>query len=136
MRKKAAYAALANILENDQSRKALIDQLRGASSTTAKETAPALTPPTEEEDKTVLQGVTDVTREFGGDVAQKFARLRDNIADAPHKAFNPDTFFNALRHFVVLAAALFAFYRLLRLTVSPLYRRMGRWGRAKKPRAA
>ncbi|MBU5376950.1 MAG: mechanosensitive channel protein [Pantoea sp.] len=129
--KKAAYAALANILEDDRSRAELINQLRGASSTAAKDKAPALTPPTEEEDKTVLQGVTDVTREFGGDVAQKFARLHDNIADAPHKAFNPDTFFNALRHFVVLAAALFAFYWLLRRAMSPLYRRMGRWGRAK-----
>ena len=130
--KKAAYAALANILEDDQSRKELIAQLRGASSATAKDDAPALTPPTEEgEDKTVLQGVTDVTREFGGNVAQKFARLHENIVDAPHKAFNPDTFFRALRHFVVLAAALFAFYWLLRRAMSPLYRRMGRWGRAK-----
>ncbi|WP_312630842.1 mechanosensitive channel protein [Pantoea piersonii] len=130
--KKAAYAALANILEDDQSRKELIDQLRGASTATAKDNAPALTPPTEkEEEKTVLQGVTDVTREFGGDVAQKFARLHDNIAYAPHKAFNPDTFFNALRHFVVLAAVLFALYWLLRRLIAPLYRRMGHWGRAK-----
>jgi len=130
--KKAAYAALANILEDNQSRQELINQLRGASSATAKNDPPALTPPTEEEeDKTVLQGITDVTREFGGDVAEKFVRLHDNIADAPHKAFNPDTFFNALRHFLVLAAALFAFYWLLRRATSPLYRRMGHWGRAK-----
>lgn len=130
--KKAAYAALANVLENDQARQALITQLRDASSTTAPDSAPALTPPAaEEEDKTVLQGVTDVTREFGGDVAQKFARLHDNIVDAPHKNFNPTTFFNALRHFVVLAAALFALYWLLRRAMHPLYRRMGHWGRAK-----
>ena len=130
--KKAAYAALANILEDDQSRKALIAQLRGAASATAKNNTPALTPPAEEdEDKTVLQGVTDVTREFGGNVAEKFVRLHDNIAEAPHKTFNPDTFFNALRHFVVLAAALFAFYWLTRRAIAPLYRRMGRWGRAK-----
>ncbi|RPE03844.1 mechanosensitive channel protein [Candidatus Pantoea deserta] len=128
--KKAAWAALANILENDQSRKELIAQLRAASSATAKNNAPALTPPVEE-DKTVLEGVTDVTREFGGDVAEKFVRLHDNIADAPHKAFNPVTFFNALRHFLVLAAALFAFYWLLRRIFSVVYRRMGQWGRAK-----
>ena len=53
--KKAAYAALANILEDDRSRAELINQLRGASSAAAKDNAPALTPPTEEEDKTVLQ---------------------------------------------------------------------------------
>lgn len=64
-------------------------------------------------------------------MAQKFARLHDNIAYAPHKAFNPDTFFNALRHFVVLAAVLFALYWLLRRLIAPLYRRMGHWGRAK-----
>nr|MBA2815067.1 putative mechanosensitive channel protein [Candidatus Pantoea persica] len=61
-----------------------------------------------------------MTREFGGDVAQKFARLHDNIVDTPHKNFNPTTFFNALRHFVVLSAALFALYWLLRLAMHPL----------------
>ncbi|WP_407065137.1 mechanosensitive channel protein [Erwinia persicina] len=129
--KKAAYAALANILENDRSRQALIDQLRAAASTPDSAKEPVLTPPTEEEDKTVLQGVTDVSRHFGGEFASRLQQLHHNIANAPHKPFNQQTFFNALQHFAMLAAGLFAFYWLIRWAVTPLYRRMGAWGRQK-----
>ena len=56
--KKAAYGALADVLENDASRKELIDQLRKAAATPPKETVPTLTPPQVEEQKTVLENVT------------------------------------------------------------------------------
>jgi len=128
--KKAAYAALANILQNDQSRAELIEQLRSASESASKTKDPVLTPP-DEEDKTVLESVTDVSRHFGSEFLGKIERLQRNIASAPHKAFNPTTFYNALSHFAMLAAALFAFYWLLRRAVAPLYRRMGAWGRRK-----
>ena len=129
--RKAAYAALANILDNDQSRQALIDQLRSAAATPDSVKEPVLTPPSEEEDKTVLQGVTDVSRHFGGEFASRLQQLHRNIVDAPHKPFNQQTFFNALRHFAMLTAGLFAFYWLIRWAASPLYRRMGAWGRQK-----
>ena len=129
--KKAAYAALANILDNDQSRQALIEQLRTAAATPPAIKEPVLTPPTEEEDKTVLQGVTDVSRHFGGEFASRLQQLHRNIVDAPHKPFNQQTFFNAFKHFAMLAAGLFAFYWLIRWAASPLYRRMGAWGRQK-----
>ncbi|WP_455814501.1 mechanosensitive channel protein [Pseudomonas graminis] len=129
--KKAAYAALANILDNDQSRQALIDQLRTAAATPPAIKEPVLTPPTEDEDKTVLQGVTDVSRHFGGEFASRLQQLHRNIVDAPHKPFNQQTFFNAFKHFSMLAAGLFAFYWLIRWAASPLYRRMGAWGRQK-----
>ncbi|MEN5016184.1 mechanosensitive channel protein [Erwinia sp. Eh17-17] len=129
--RKAAYAALANILDNDQSRQALIDQLRSAAATPDSGKEPVLTPPSEEEDKTVLQGVTDVSRHFGGEFASRLQQLHRNIVDAPHKPFNQQTFFNALRHFAMLTAGLFAFYWLIRWAASPLYRRMGAWGRQK-----
>ena len=129
--KKAAYAALANILENDSARKELIDQLRSAATTPPVNNEPVLTPPQEEEDKTVLQGVTDVSRHFGGEFAARLQTLHRNITNAPHKPFNQTTFFNAVSHFAMLAAALFAFYWLLRFAVTPLYRRMGDWGRRK-----
>ena len=45
--KKAAYAALANILENDESRQELIDQLRNAATAPADTETPELLPPTE-----------------------------------------------------------------------------------------
>lgn len=130
--KKAAYAALANILENDRSRQELIEQLRGAAASPSSTAEPVLTPPdAEPEEKTVLQSVTDVTRHYGGVVATQFIHLHNNIVYAPHKAFNEKTFLNALNHFVGLALALFAFYWLLRRLMSPVYRRLGQWGRQK-----
>jgi len=130
--KKAAYAALANILQNDQTRQELIDQLRSAAATPAESSEPVLTPPdAEQEDKTVLQGLTDISRHYGGAFATQFAELHHNIVSAPHKTFNQHTFFNAVSHFLMLAAALFAFYWLICWLARPLYRRMGKWGRTK-----
>ncbi|CCP02669.1 Putative mscS family transporter [Erwinia amylovora Ea644] len=129
--KKAAWAALANILDNDSSRKELVEQLRAAAATPASSNEPLLTPPAEDEDKTVLQSVTDVSRHFGGQFAARLQTLHQRIADAPHKPFNQQTFINALRHFAMLTGALYAFYWLLRWAVSPLYRRMGAWEREK-----
>lgn len=129
--KKAAYAALANILADDPSRQELIAQLRNAAAAQPSGKAPVLTPPKEDEDKTVLQGVTDVSRHFGAEFASRLQQLHSSIVNAPHKPFNPQTFFNALSHFAMLAGALFTFYWLVRWAVSPLYRRMGAWGRQK-----
>ncbi len=128
--KKAAYAALANILENNDSRQELIDQLRQAATSKANNEQPVLAPPqAEQEDPTVLESVTNVTREYGGAVASQFVRLHDNIVNAPHKSFNQQTFFNALKYFAGLAAAVFAFYWFTRLMMYPVWQRMGRWGR-------
>lgn len=129
--KKAAYAALANILADDPSRQELIAQLRNAAAAQPSGKAPLLTPPKEDEDKTVLQGVTDVSRHFGAEFASRLQQLHSSIVNAPHKPFNHQTFFNALSHFAMLAGALFTFYWLVRWAVSPLYRRMGAWGRQK-----
>ena len=128
--KKAAYAALANILENNDSRQELIDQLRQAATSKANNEQPVLAPPqAAQEDPTVLESVTNVTREYGGAVASQFVRLHDNIVNAPHKSFNQQTFFNALKYFAGLAAAVFAFYWFTRLLMYPVWQRMGRWGR-------
>lgn len=129
--KKAAYGALADVLENEGSRKELVDQLRKAAATPPQETVPAITPPEVTEQKTVLENVTDVSRRYGDALASRFAQLYRNLIGSPHKPFNPDTFSNAARHFLMLAAAIFAFYWLVRLCAWPLYRRMGRWGRKK-----
>ena len=128
--KKAAYAALANILENNDSRQELIEQLRQAAASKAVNEQPVLAPPqADQEDPTVLESVTNVTREYGGAVASQFVRLHDNIVNAPHKSFNQQTFFNALKYFAGLAAAVFAFYWFTRLLMYPVWQRMGRWGR-------
>ena len=129
--KKAAYAALADVLENDASRQELIKQLRTAAATPPQENVPQLAPPPVTEEKTVLESVTDVSRHYGEALSTRFAQLWRNISTAPHKAFNSQTFTNAVTHFLLLAVLVFAFYGLLRLCALPLYRKMGQWGRRK-----
>ncbi|WP_067702644.1 mechanosensitive channel protein [Erwinia sp. ErVv1] len=129
--KKAAWAALAAILQNDKSRQALIDQLNHASESPSSTATPTLTPPEDTEDKTVLESVTDVSRHFGGQFLYRVQELQRNISDAPHKSFNQHTFFNAVSHFAMLAVALFTFYEVTGWLMTPLYRRMGEWGRKK-----
>ncbi|MRS13843.1 mechanosensitive channel protein [Enterobacteriaceae bacterium RIT691] len=129
--KKAAYAALADVLENDSARKELITQLRTAAATPPQEKVPQLTPPPVNDDKTVLESVTDISRHYGDALSERFAQLWRNISTAPHKAFNSQTFSSAATHFLLLALLVFAFYSLLRLCALPLYRKMGKWGRKK-----
>ncbi|WP_395489306.1 mechanosensitive channel protein [Cedecea davisae] len=130
--KKKAYAALADVLENPQSRTELIDQLRKVAADDASRTVPAITPPDKlASDKTVLENVTDVSRRYGGELVERFEQLHQSITSAPRKAFNQQTFFNALSHFALLACAVFVFYFLLRACVTPLWAKMGDWGRKK-----
>jgi len=129
--KKAAYAALADVLENDSSRQELIKQLRSAAATPPQEKVPQLTPPPVSAEKTVLESVTDVSRHYGEALSTRFAQLWRNISTAQHKPFNSQTFSNAVSHFLLLAGLVFAFYALLRLCALPLYRKMGKWGRKK-----
>lgn len=130
--KKKAYSALANVLDNDKSRGELIDQLRKAAATPPPDPVPAIAPPEKlSADKTVLENVTDVSRRYGGELAARFAQLYRNITGTPHKTFNQQTFIKALTHFAMLAACVFAFYLLVRLCMTPVWQRMGKWGRKK-----
>ena len=129
--KKAAYAALADVLENDASRKELIDQLRTVATTPPQEPVPKITPPELIEEKTVLENLTDHSRQYVEAFSDRFAQLYRNITDTPHKPFNSKTFTNALSHFMLLAVAVFGFFWLVRLCMIPLYRKMGRWARNK-----
>ncbi|MDW2644128.1 mechanosensitive channel protein [Citrobacter sp. HN-141] len=129
--KKAAYGALADVLENESSRQELIGQLRKVAATPPPEPVPTIVPPTLTEEKTVLENVTDISRHYGEALSSRFAQLYRNITDAPHKTFNPQTFSNALTHFLMLAVSVFGFYWLIRLCALPLYRKMGQWARRK-----
>ena len=123
--KKAAYSALADVLENDTSRQELIGQLRKVAATPPQAEVPTLTPPQVEEQKTVLENVTDVSRHYGEALSSRFAQLYRNLIGSPHKAFNPQTFTAAATQFLMLAGAVFLFYWLVRLCAWPLYRKMG-----------
>ena len=130
-KKKAAYGALADVLENDTSRQELIDQLRKVAATPPQDPVPAIAPPEAEEEKTVLENVTDISRRYGEALSSRFAQLYRNLVGTSHKPFNPHTFSAAATQFAILAGAVFIFYWLLRLSVWPLYRKMGQWGRKK-----
>ena len=67
--KKAAYAALADVLDNPQSRQELIDQLRKVAATPPQEPVPVITPPQIVEQKTVLENVTEVSSHYGEEFA-------------------------------------------------------------------
>ena len=129
--KKAAYGALADVLENSASREELIGQLRKVAATPPPEPVPTISPPEVLEETTVLENVTNVTRHYGDELASRFAQLYRNITDSPHKPFNPQSFYNAASHFLMLAVCVFAFFWLARFSVTPLYRKMGTWARRK-----
>lgn len=120
--KKAAYSALADVLENDTSRQELIEQLRKVAATPPQDPVPTITPPQIEEEKTVLENVTDISRRYGEALSSRFAQLYRNLVGTSHKPFNPHTFTAAATQFAILAGAVFIFYWLLRLCAWPLYR--------------
>ncbi len=133
---KSAYAALADILNNDTSRAELINQLRAASQGQSSQAAPLLTPDDEEKDTpTLLDSITSATRFYSQALAAKLNTLSKNITAAPQHPFNRAVFTLALSRFALLTAATFAFYFLCRLLVTPLLRRMGRWDRTADDRA-
>jgi hypothetical protein len=83
--KKAAYAALADVLDNQQSRQELIDQLRKVAATPPQEPVPVITPPQLVEQKTVLENVTEVSSHYGEEFASRFAQLYRNITSSRTK---------------------------------------------------
>jgi small-conductance mechanosensitive channel len=60
-----------------------------------------------EEQKTVLENVTDVSRHYGEALSSRFAQLYRNLIGSPHKPFNPQTFTAAAMQFLMLAGAVF-----------------------------
>lgn len=107
--KKAAYSALADVLENDTSRQELVDQLRKIAATPPQEPVPTITPPPVEEQKTVLENVTEVSRHYADALSSRFAQLYRNLMGSSHKPFNPRTFTAAATQFLLLASAVFIF---------------------------
>lgn len=126
---KAAYAALADILNNDAARTELIKQLRAAAQGQPSQAAPLLAPADEEKDTpTLLDSVTDITRFYSHAMAAKLNTLSKNITSAPQHTFNRAVFMLALSRFALLSVATFAFYFFCRWLVTPLLHRLGRWG--------
>lgn len=128
--KRAAYAALADVLANDSARQELIDQLRKAAATPPPDSTPTLTPPAVKEETTVLENVTQISREYGEQLSSRFSQLWRNITGSPHKPFNPQTFTSAAGIFTAGRAGVCLLVAGT-LAALPLYRKMGEWGRHK-----
>ncbi len=119
------------MLENDTSRQELIDQLRKVAATPPQDPVPAIAPPEAEEEKNGAGKRHRHQSPLRGSPVVAFCPALSQLVGTSHKPFNPHTFSAAATQFAILAGAVFIFYWLLRLSVWPLYRKMGQWGRKK-----
>ena len=134
---KAAYSALADILSDASSRDALIAELRD-SAKTGKPLAEksASTVPAEIRDETFADQLDSSIQGYLTVAQSKLDRLITALKSPPHKAFNPQTFWPALTHFLFTVAVTFALFLAIRFFATPFYKRIGSWGhKAREKRA-
>ncbi|STT49670.1 Potassium efflux system KefA protein / Small-conductance mechanosensitive channel [Klebsiella pneumoniae] len=84
------------------------------------DSTPTLTPPAVKEETTVLENVTQISREYGEQLSSRFSQLWRNITGSPHKPFNPQTFTQRGLAFFTAGRAVFAFWWLVRLAALPV----------------
>ncbi|CAI0932185.1 Small-conductance mechanosensitive channel [Serratia quinivorans] len=122
---KASYAALADILQDDKARAALIGHLRQAADESAN------SPPKTEASETpesLSDNLSNLAQGGISSVNQRLNSLQKLIDSGPKRSFNPDSFFRALGYFLLTVAVTFALFHLIRRLIRPLYKRMGSWG--------
>ncbi|CAI1538109.1 Small-conductance mechanosensitive channel [Serratia quinivorans] len=122
---KASYAALADILQDDKARAALIGHLRQAADQSANG------PPKTEASETpesLSDNLSNLAQGGISSVNQRLNSLQKLIDSGPKRSFNPDSFFRALGYFLLTVAVTFAIFHLIRRLIHPLYKRMGSWG--------
>ncbi|CAI0763795.1 Small-conductance mechanosensitive channel [Serratia quinivorans] len=122
---KASYAALADILQDDKARAALIGHLRQAADESAKN------PPKTEASETpesLSDNLSNLAQGGISSVNQRLSSLQKLIDSGPKRSFNPDSFFRALGYFLLTVVVTFALFHLIRRLIRPLYKRMGSWG--------
>jgi small-conductance mechanosensitive channel len=122
---KASYAALADILQDDKARAALIGHLRQAAEQSANN------PPKTEASETpesLSDNLSNLAQGGISSVNQRLSSLQKLIDSGPKRSFNPDSFFRALGYFLLTVVVTFALFHLIRRLIRPLYKRMGSWG--------
>ncbi len=131
---KASYAALADILQDDKSRADLIAHLRAAAGESAdgKQNSPAASAanPAENEQQQVSLSdkLADVSQSYASMAMQKIHDLKKTIDSGPQQTFHADKFFHASGYFILTVLVTFALFHLVRMLISPLYKRLGHWG--------
>jgi len=129
-KQQASYSALADILQDDKSRAELIAHLREAAkpaASSAQKPAPDA-PEEKSEQLSLIDNLVDSSQGYVSLVMQKVQKLKRTIDSGTQRAFNAERFFHALTYFLLTVLATFALFHLVRLLVSPLYKRLGRWG--------
>ncbi|QGH59846.1 mechanosensitive channel protein [Serratia proteamaculans] len=122
---KASYAALADILQDDKARDALIGHLRQAADQSANG------PPKTEASETpesLSDNLSNLAQGGISSVNQRLNSLQKLIDSGPKRSFNPDSFFRALGYFLLTVVVTFTLFHLIRRLIRPLYKRMGSWG--------
>ncbi len=129
--KRAAYAALADVLANDLPARSSLTSCKAAA-TPPPDSTPTLTPPAVKEETTVLENVThQISREYGEQLSSRFSQLWRNITGSPHKPLIRNLYQRGLAFFTAGRAG------VCLLVAGTLPRRcrciakMGEWGRHK-----
>ncbi|NWA44113.1 mechanosensitive channel protein [Pseudomonas reactans] len=126
-KQKASYAALADILQDDKSRAELIAHLRDAAKPqSGEQQQPAAEPKSEQ--VSLVDGLVDTSQRYASQVMQRVEQLKETIDSGPKRTFNAERFIHALSYFLMTVVVTFALFHLIRFLVSPLYKRLGRWG--------
>lgn len=124
----SANAALADLLENEQSRQQLIDQLRGAAD------AAAVEPPTEEAQASLPRQLAELTSRIASDVGSQFDAIVGAIAgmfDSDlESTFDVEAFTSAAINLGLVILATFVLFMAFRRLARPLFTGVSQWSQS------
>ncbi|MGB5854216.1 MAG: mechanosensitive channel protein [Oceanisphaera sp.] len=131
-----SYDALAEVLENEQSRQQLIKELRSLAAQQAPSAAQAAENATDAAEPSLPSQLAETTSEIAGGLSDQFNNLVEvtgnlftgNVAD-DNAAFNSATFMNAAINLGLVVLATAVLFWLLRRLASPIFARFSHWSR-------
>ncbi|WP_227875084.1 mechanosensitive ion channel domain-containing protein [Oceanisphaera profunda] len=140
----APYDALAEILENEQTRTQLIEQLHllseqqklPASQTQAAQDSPAASPSEQTDEPSKTKQLADTTRNIAGDMGKQFHSLANVIQsllmgdiDGDNGNFKMSKFVSASINLGLVIIATWVIFWLLRRLARPIFTRLSHWSR-------
>ncbi|WP_319781469.1 mechanosensitive ion channel domain-containing protein [Oceanisphaera sp. IT1-181] len=140
----APYEALAEILENEQTRTQLIEQLHllseqqklPASQTQAAQGSPAASPSEQTGEPSKTKQLADTTRNIAGDMGKQFHSLANVIQsllmgdiDGDNGNFKMSKFVSASINLGLVIIATWVIFWLLRRLARPIFTRLSHWSR-------
>ncbi|WP_280552713.1 mechanosensitive channel protein [Halomonas sp. 25-S5] len=128
-----AYSTLADLLENEQSRQQLIDQLRGMAGNVAASESAAAESITAVSEPSLPRQLAEATSRIVGDVGSQFTSLVEVLgglftgsADAT-SSFDTAAFTSATINLGLVILATFVLFVAIRRLARPLFTRISRW---------